>query len=78
MFYYFFDGDKDDNTSYGFIIQLLNRLADLVGFGVAVATGMQYLEHFPERTYKSMMVPLMLEDKRTGTSIVLFIYKWNV
>ncbi|KAK6913755.1 3-hydroxyacyl-CoA dehydrogenase, NAD binding [Dillenia turbinata] len=30
------------------------RLADLVGFGVAVATGMQYVENFPERVYKSM------------------------
>uniref|UniRef100_A0A2P2KUR9 Uncharacterized protein MANES_03G197400 n=1 Tax=Rhizophora mucronata TaxID=61149 RepID=A0A2P2KUR9_RHIMU len=42
------------------------RLADLVGFGVAVATAMQYLEHFPERTYKSMIVPLLQEDKRAG------------
>ncbi|XP_041012143.1 glyoxysomal fatty acid beta-oxidation multifunctional protein MFP-a [Juglans microcarpa x Juglans regia] len=44
------------------------RLADLVGFGVAIATGMQYIEHFPERTYKSMLIPLMLEDKRAGQS----------
>ncbi|KAG6664262.1 glyoxysomal fatty acid beta-oxidation multifunctional protein MFP-a-like isoform X1 [Carya illinoinensis] len=42
------------------------RLADLVGFGVAIASGMQYAEHFPERTYKSMLVPLMQEDKRAG------------
>jgi enoyl-CoA hydratase/3-hydroxyacyl-CoA dehydrogenase len=42
------------------------RLADLVGFGVAVATGVQYLESFPDRTYKSMIVPLMQEDKRAG------------
>ncbi|KAM7259557.1 hypothetical protein ACFE04_015298 [Oxalis oulophora] len=42
------------------------RLADLVGFGVAVATGMQYLESFPDRTYKSAIVPLMQEDKRQG------------
>jgi enoyl-CoA hydratase/3-hydroxyacyl-CoA dehydrogenase len=42
------------------------RLADLVGFGVAAATGMQYLENFPERVYKSMLIPLMMEDKRTG------------
>ncbi|KAF5465456.1 hypothetical protein F2P56_015465 [Juglans regia] len=44
------------------------RLADLVGFGVAIATGMQYIEHFPERTYKSMLIPLMQEDKRSGQS----------
>lgn len=44
------------------------RLVDLVGFGVAVATGMQYLENFPERVYKSMLMPIMLEDKRAGES----------
>ncbi|KAI4345398.1 hypothetical protein L6164_012526 [Bauhinia variegata] len=44
------------------------RLADLVGFGVAVATGMQFIQNFPERTYKSMLIPLMQEDKRAGQS----------
>ncbi|CAK7333386.1 unnamed protein product [Dovyalis caffra] len=42
------------------------RLVDLVGFGVAIATGMQFVENFPERTYKSMLIPLMQEDKRSG------------
>ncbi|XP_027329967.1 peroxisomal fatty acid beta-oxidation multifunctional protein MFP2 isoform X1 [Abrus precatorius] len=42
------------------------RLADLVGFGVAIATGMQFIENFPERTYKSMLIPLLQEDKRAG------------
>lgn len=42
------------------------RLADLVGFGVAIATGMQFIENFPERTYKSMIIPIMQEDKRAG------------
>ncbi|RWW00070.1 hypothetical protein GW17_00036984, partial [Ensete ventricosum] len=41
------------------------RFADLVGFGVAVATGMQYLQSFPERVYKSMLMSIMIEDKRT-------------
>ncbi|CAO2821994.1 unnamed protein product [Amaranthus hypochondriacus] len=44
------------------------RLIDLVGFGVGIATAMQYIEHFPDRTYKSMMIPLMQEDKRAGES----------
>lgn len=44
------------------------RLIDLVGFGVGIATAMQYIEHFPERTYKSMIIPLMQEDKRAGES----------
>ncbi|KAF9673279.1 hypothetical protein SADUNF_Sadunf10G0007700 [Salix dunnii] len=42
------------------------RLADLVGFGVAIATGTQFVVNFPERTYKSMLIPLMQEDKRAG------------
>ena len=44
-------------------------MADLVGFGVAIATAMQYLEHFPDRTYKSMLVPLLQEDKRAGINL---------
>lgn len=42
------------------------RLADLVGFGVAIATGAQFVQNFPERTYKSMLTPLLQEDKRLG------------
>ncbi|XP_061349079.1 glyoxysomal fatty acid beta-oxidation multifunctional protein MFP-a isoform X1 [Gastrolobium bilobum] len=42
------------------------RLADLVGFGVAVATGSQFVQNFPERTYKSMLIPILQEDKRAG------------
>ncbi|KAK8619631.1 hypothetical protein V6N13_135913 [Hibiscus sabdariffa] len=44
------------------------RLADLVGFGVAIATGTQFVQNFPERTYKSMLIPIMQEDKRAGES----------
>jgi len=58
-------------TTYGFktvapFLFHISRLADLVGFGMAVATGMQYLENFPERVYKSMLLPLMMEDNRAG------------
>ncbi|KAF5752194.1 glyoxysomal fatty acid beta-oxidation multifunctional protein MFP-a [Tripterygium wilfordii] len=42
------------------------RLIDLVGFGVGIATGMQFVQNFPERTYKSMLLPIMQEDKRLG------------
>jgi hypothetical protein len=58
---------------------LSSRLADLVGFGVAVATGMQYLENFPDRVYKSMLIPLMMEDKRAGKihqTTLLFIFQY--
>ncbi|XP_057476267.1 glyoxysomal fatty acid beta-oxidation multifunctional protein MFP-a-like [Actinidia eriantha] len=42
------------------------RMCDLVGFWVVMATGMQFFETFPERTYKSMLILLMQEDKRAG------------
>ncbi|WOK96124.1 Crotonase superfamily [Canna indica] len=42
------------------------RLADLVGFGVGTATGIQYHKSFPDRCYKSMLLPILLEEKRTG------------
>ncbi|XP_010259502.1 PREDICTED: glyoxysomal fatty acid beta-oxidation multifunctional protein MFP-a [Nelumbo nucifera] len=42
------------------------RMVDLVGFGVAIATGMQFIGSFPERSYKSMLIPIMQEDKRAG------------
>ncbi|OAY81349.1 Glyoxysomal fatty acid beta-oxidation multifunctional protein MFP-a [Ananas comosus] len=53
------------------------RVADLVGFGVAVATGMQYLENFPERVYKSMLISIMLEDKRAGEATRKGFYKYD-
>ncbi|CAL9136207.1 unnamed protein product [Musa acuminata var. zebrina] len=53
------------------------RVADLVGFGVAVATGMQYLQSFPERVYKSMLMSIMVEDKRTGEATRKGFYKYD-
>ncbi|CAK9138968.1 unnamed protein product [Ilex paraguariensis] len=55
------------------------RLCDLVGFGVAIATGGQFVMNFPERTYKSMLIPTMQEDKRSGetTRKGFYIYDDN-
>lgn len=53
------------------------RLCDLVGFGVAIATGSQFVENFPERTYKSMLIPLMQEDKRAGETTKKGFYVYN-
>ncbi|KAL4565778.1 hypothetical protein LXL04_029884 [Taraxacum kok-saghyz] len=53
------------------------RLCDLVGFGVAVATGSQFVFNFPERTYKSMLIPLMQEDKRAGETSRKGFYVYN-
>ncbi|KAK6254475.1 Enoyl-CoA hydratase/isomerase - like 9 [Theobroma cacao] len=53
------------------------RLADLVGFGVAIATGMQFVENFPERTYKSLLIPIMQEDKRAGETTQKGFYLYD-
>ncbi|XP_059647782.1 glyoxysomal fatty acid beta-oxidation multifunctional protein MFP-a [Cornus florida] len=53
------------------------RLCDLVGFGVAIATGMQFVENFPERTYKSMLIPMMQEEKRAGETTRKGFYVYN-
>ncbi|PON88350.1 Crotonase [Trema orientale] len=53
------------------------RLADLVGFGVAIATGMQFIENFPERTYKSLLIPLMQEDGRAGETTRKGFYSYG-
>ncbi|XP_031386430.1 peroxisomal fatty acid beta-oxidation multifunctional protein MFP2-like isoform X1 [Punica granatum] len=44
------------------------RLADLVGFGVAIATAKQFINEFPDRTHRSMLISIMQEDKRAGES----------
>ncbi|XP_020583518.1 glyoxysomal fatty acid beta-oxidation multifunctional protein MFP-a [Phalaenopsis equestris] len=53
------------------------RMIDLVGFGVGVATGIQYLQKFPDRSYKSVLMPLMLEDKRSGEAALKGFYKYD-
>ncbi|XP_009352290.2 peroxisomal fatty acid beta-oxidation multifunctional protein MFP2 [Pyrus x bretschneideri] len=53
------------------------RLADLVGFGVAIATGTQFIVNFPERTYKSMLIPLMQEDGRAGETTRKGFYTYD-
>ncbi|KAK1418990.1 hypothetical protein QVD17_28144 [Tagetes erecta] len=53
------------------------RLCDLVGFGVAVAIGSQFVLNFPERTYKSMLIPIMQEDKRAGETTQKGFYLYN-
>ncbi|KAM0947648.1 putative 3-hydroxyacyl-CoA dehydrogenase, Isomerase, Hydro-lyase [Dioscorea sansibarensis] len=53
------------------------RLVDLVGFGVAIASGISYLENYPERCYRSMLLPIMMEDKRTGEAVRKGFYLYN-
>ncbi|OIW21624.1 hypothetical protein TanjilG_06782 [Lupinus angustifolius] len=42
------------------------RLVDLVGFGVGLASSTQFIENFPERTYKAKLLPLLIEEDRAG------------
>ncbi|KAF4347001.1 hypothetical protein G4B88_030016 [Cannabis sativa] len=53
------------------------RLLDLVGFGVAIASGTQYIENFPERTYTSLLIPLMQGDGRQGESTQKGFYTYG-
>ncbi|KAF4355653.1 hypothetical protein F8388_013070 [Cannabis sativa] len=53
------------------------RLLDLVGFGVAIASGTQYIENFPERTYTSLLIPLMQDDGRQGESTQKGFYTYG-
>eukprot|EP01018_Ginkgo_biloba_P007976 Gb_20830 [translate_table: standard] len=42
------------------------RLQDLVGYGVGLDVGKQFISAFPDRTFKSPLLPLMMENKRAG------------
>lgn len=41
-------------------------MIDQVGFGVAIASSIQFVENFPERAYKSDLITIMRVDKREG------------
>lgn len=47
------------------------RLADQVGFDVTIARDTKFVQNFPERTYKSILIPLLQEDNRAGIKFVL-------
>ncbi|CAK9136243.1 unnamed protein product [Ilex paraguariensis] len=42
------------------------RMVDRIGFGVAIAVDTNFVESFPERSYRSMLIPVMREDNRQG------------
>uniref|UniRef100_A0A0D9WFM0 Uncharacterized protein n=1 Tax=Leersia perrieri TaxID=77586 RepID=A0A0D9WFM0_9ORYZ len=53
------------------------RLADLVGFGVAVASRKQYLQSYPERCYNSKLIQIMIEENRRGESSCKGFYLYD-
>ncbi|XP_018628548.1 peroxisomal fatty acid beta-oxidation multifunctional protein AIM1 isoform X2 [Nicotiana tabacum] len=42
------------------------RLQDLAGYGVAVATGKEFASAFPDRTFKSPLLDLLIKSGRNG------------
>uniref|UniRef100_A0A5B7B8V9 Putative glyoxysomal fatty acid beta-oxidation multifunctional protein MFP-a n=1 Tax=Davidia involucrata TaxID=16924 RepID=A0A5B7B8V9_DAVIN len=53
------------------------RMIDLVGFGVAVAGGIQVIKSFPQRSYKSLLIPIMQEEERGGESTLKGFYLYD-
>ncbi|KAA8543081.1 hypothetical protein F0562_021424 [Nyssa sinensis] len=53
------------------------RTVDLVGFGVAIAAGIPFVESFPERSYKSMLISIMHEEGRGGESTRKGFYAYD-
>ncbi|KAL2653055.1 hypothetical protein R1flu_021183 [Riccia fluitans] len=52
-------------------------LADLVGFGVAVAVGQQHLNAHPERSYRSLLIPNLMKEGRLGQANGKGIYLYD-
>ena len=42
------------------------RLQDLAGYGVAVAVGKEFANAFPDRTFRSPIVDLLIKSGRNG------------
>ncbi|KAB1213965.1 Glyoxysomal fatty acid beta-oxidation multifunctional protein MFP-a [Morella rubra] len=53
------------------------RLADQVGFDVAIARDTKFVQNFPERTYKSILIPLLQEDNRAGETACKGFYLYD-
>lgn len=50
-----------------FPIGILFRLQDVAGYGVGAAVGKIFAEAFPDRTFKSPLVDLLVKSGRNGT-----------
>ncbi|KAG6555757.1 hypothetical protein Mapa_002997 [Marchantia paleacea] len=52
-------------------------LADLVGFGVALAVGQQHLQAHPERSYRSMFIANLMKEGRMGQTNGKGVYQYD-
>ncbi|KAI3938754.1 hypothetical protein MKW98_011906 [Papaver atlanticum] len=53
------------------------QLQDLAGYGVAMAVGKEFSSAFPDRTFKSPLVELLLKDGRNGKNNGKGYYKYE-
>lgn len=51
------------------------RLQDLAGYGVYVATGKEFVKAFPDRTFQSPLVDLLIKNGRNGNERFLLPFK---
>ena len=53
-----------------FLLNCVYRLQDLAGYGVALAVGKEFASAFPDRTFKSPLVELLVKNGRNGMSML--------
>ena len=53
------------------------RLGDLVGHDVGVHVGQNFIDDFPDRVYKSPLIPSLLASKRLGEKAGAGFYKYD-
>lgn len=56
---------------------ILFRLQDVAGYGVGAAVGKIFVEAFPDRTFKSPLVDLLVKNGRNGT-VGFYIYPFCI
>lgn len=49
------------------LLDVTGRLQDLAGYGVALAVGKEFASAFPDCTFQSPLVDLMVKSGRNGT-----------
>jgi len=49
---------------------IICRLQDLAGYGVALAVGKEFASAFPDRTFRSPLVELLVKSGRNGKYVL--------
>lgn len=56
------------------LVPFICRLQDLAGYGVFLATAKEFADSFPDRTFKSPLVELLVKSGRNGNIYLYTIY----